>query len=201
MVVAAEAAIFVISLGVWMHHLYWSGANTALDTPMMMSTEIISIPTGLIFLALIGTLWRGRLRFEPPMLFSLAFLFNFLIGGVTGLYLADVPTDTIYHGDMFVTAHFHFTLVGAVVFGFVAAFYYWFPKIWGKMLDRRLAKIQFWLMEIGFLGTFIPFSTRACRASPGGRRTSRTNSCPRTRSRACSRSSSSPRWRCSPTTS
>ena len=166
MVVAAEAAIFIISLGVWMHHIYWSGANTALDTPMMMSTEIISIPTGLIFLALIGTLWRGRIRFEPPMLFSLAFLFNFIIGGVTGLYLADVPTDTIYHGDMFVVAHFHFTLVGTVVFGFIAAVYYWFPKMFGKVLDRRLGKIHFWLMEIGFLGTFLPLFYAGLQGEP-----------------------------------
>ncbi len=166
MVVAAEAAIFIISLGVWMHHLYWSGANTALDTPMMMSTEIISIPTGLIFLALIGTLWRGRIRFEPPMLFALAFLFNFLIGGVTGLYLADVPTDTIYHGDMFVMAHFHFTLVGGVVFAFLAGFYYWFPKIWGKQLDPRLAKLHFWLLEIGFLGTFLPLFYAGLQGEP-----------------------------------
>ena len=166
MVVAAEAAIFVISLGVWMHHLYWSGANTALDTPIMLSTEIISIPTGLIFLALLGTAWRGRLRFEPPMLFATAFCFNFLIGGVTGLYLADVPTDTIYHGDMFTVAHFHFTLVGGVVFGFLAAFYYWFPKIWGKKLDRRLGMIHFWLLEIGFYGVFIPLFYAGLQGEP-----------------------------------
>ncbi|MGO9902687.1 MAG: cbb3-type cytochrome c oxidase subunit I [Solirubrobacteraceae bacterium] len=166
LVVAAEVAIFVISLGVWMHHLYWSGANTALDTPIMLSTEIISIPTGLIFFALIGTIWRGRIRFEPPMLFACGFILNFLIGGITGLYLADVPTDTIYHGDMFVVAHFHFTLVGGTVFGFIAGFYYWFPKIFGKQLDRRLGALHFWLLEIGFLGVFLPLFYAGLQGEP-----------------------------------
>jgi cytochrome c oxidase subunit 1 len=166
MVVAAMAAIFVVSMAVWMHHLYWSGANTALDTPIMLSTEIISIPTGLVFFALIGTIWRGRIRFTLPMLFAIAFIVNFLVGGVTGLYLADVPTDTIYHGDMFTLAHFHFTLVGTAVFGFLAAFYYWFPKVFGRQLDERLGKIQFWLLEIGFWGTFIPLFYAGLQGEP-----------------------------------
>ncbi len=166
LVVAAMAAIFVISMGVWMHHLYWSGANTALDTPIMLSTEIISIPTGLVFFALIGTIWRGRTRFNVPMLFALAFIVNFLIGGVTGLYLADVPTDTIYHGDMFTVAHFHFTLVGTAVFGFIGGFYYWFPKMFGRKLDERLGRIQFWLLEIGFVGTFMPLFYAGLQGEP-----------------------------------
>jgi cytochrome c oxidase subunit 1 len=166
MVVAAMAAIFVISMGVWMHHLYWSGANTALDTPIMLSTEIISIPTGLVFFALIGTIWRGRTRFTLPMMFAIAFIVNFLVGGVTGLYLADVPTDTIYHGDMFTLAHFHFTLVGTAVFGFLGAFYYWFPKVFGRQLDERLGRIQFWLLEIGFWGTFIPLFYAGLQGEP-----------------------------------
>jgi cytochrome c oxidase subunit I len=166
LVVAAEISIFIIGMGVWMHHIYWSGANTPLDTPMMLGTEIISIPTGLIFLALIGTLWRARIRFEPPMLFALAFIVNFLIGGVTGLYLADVPTDTIYHGDMFVVAHFHFTLVGGPTFAFLGAVYYWFPKMFGKQLNPRLGKIHFWLMEIGFLGVFLPLFYAGLQGEP-----------------------------------
>jgi len=166
MVVGAMAAIFVISMGVWMHHLYWSGANTALDTPIMLSTEIISIPTGLVFFALIGTIWRGRIRFDMPMMFAIAFIVNFLVGGVTGLYLADVPTDTIYHGDMFTLAHFHFTLVGTAVFGFLGAFYYWFPKVFGRQLDERLGKLQFWLLEIGFVGTFVPLFYAGLQGEP-----------------------------------
>ena len=166
MVVGAMAAIFVISMGVWMHHLYWSGANTALDTPIMLSTEIISIPTGLVFFALVGTIWRGRTRFTMPMMYAIAFIVNFLVGGVTGLYLADVPTDTIYHGDMFTLAHFHFTLVGTAVFGFLGALYYWFPKVFGRQLDDRLGKIQFWLLEIGFVGTFMPLFYAGLQGEP-----------------------------------
>jgi cytochrome c oxidase subunit 1 len=89
------------------------------------------------------------------LLFVLGLLTNFIIGGVTGLYLADVPTDVVFHGGMFVTAHFHFTLVGAAVFGFFAAFYYWFPKMFGRRLDPFLSKLHFWLFEIGFVGTFM----------------------------------------------
>jgi cytochrome c oxidase subunit 1 len=166
LVVGGEIGIVALSMAVWMHHLYWSGANLPLDLPTMMSTEAISIPTGLIFFALIGTLWRGRIRLEVPMLFALAFIVNFLIGGVTGLYLADVPTDAIFHSNMFTVAHFHFTLVGGTVFGFLAAFYYWFPKMTGRQLDRTLSKLHFWLFEIGFLGVFIPLFLAGIRGEP-----------------------------------
>ncbi len=166
LVVGGEIAIFVLGMAVWMHHIYWSGANLPLDLPTMMSTEAISIPTGLIFLALIGTIWRGRIRMEPPMLFAMAFIVNFLIGGVTGLYLADVPTDAIFHSNMFVAAHFHFTLVGGGVIGFLAGVYYWFPKMTGRQLNARLGKIQFWLFEIGFLGTFLPLFLAGVRGEP-----------------------------------
>jgi cytochrome c oxidase subunit I len=166
LVVGGMIGIFVLSITVWMHHLYWSGANTPLDTPIMLDTELISIPTGLIFFALVGTLWRGRVRFDPPMLFAIGFIVNFLIGGVTGLYLADVPTDTIFHGDMFTVAHFHFTLVGGSVFGFLAGLYYWFPKMTGRQLNRRLSQLHFWLFEIGFVGVFIPLFYAGLRGEP-----------------------------------
>jgi cytochrome c oxidase subunit I len=166
LVVGGMIGIFVLSITVWMHHLYWSGANTPLDSPIMLDTELISIPTGLIFFALVGTLWRGRIRFDPPMLFAIAFGVNFLIGGVTGLYLADVPTDSLFHGDMYTVAHFHFTLVGGVVFAFLAALYYWFPKMTGRQLDPRLGKLHFWLFEIGFLGVFIPLFYAGLQGEP-----------------------------------
>jgi len=166
LVVGGEIGIVVLSMAVWMHHLYWSGANLALDLPTMLSTEAISIPTGLVFFALIGTLWRGRIRLEPPMLFALAFIFNFLIGGVTGLYLADVPTDAIFHSNMFTLAHFHFTLVGGTVFGFLAGLYYWFPKMTGRQLDPWLSRLHFWLFEIGFLGVFIPLFLAGIHGEP-----------------------------------
>jgi cytochrome c oxidase subunit I len=155
LLVGAMIGVFLLSVTVWAHHLYLSGSNTPMDAPFMLSTELISIPTGVIFLVLIGTFWRGRIWVEAPLLFVLGMLTNFIIGGVTGLYLADVPTDVVFHGGMFVTAHFHFTLVGGGVFGFFAAFYYWFPKVFGVRLDPMLSKLHFWLFEIGFLGTFM----------------------------------------------
>ena len=147
--------ITVLSVLVWGHHLYLSGSETALDGPFMLDTELISIPTGIFFLVLIGTLWRGKIWVTVPLMFVGGMLVNFVIGGITGIYLADLPTDEILHGGMFVTAHFHFTLVGSMVFGFFAGLYYWFPKMVGRRLDPVLGRIHFWLFEIGFLGTFL----------------------------------------------
>ncbi len=147
--------ISVLSVIVWGHHLYLSGSDNALDGPFMLDTELISIPTGIFFLVLVGTLWRGRIWVTVPLLFVVAVLVNFVVGGITGIYLADLPTNELLHGGMFVTAHFHFTLVGAGVFGFFAGFYYWFPKMVGKRLNPLLGRLHFWLFEIGFLGTFL----------------------------------------------
>ncbi|MDQ2902749.1 MAG: cbb3-type cytochrome c oxidase subunit I [Ktedonobacteraceae bacterium] len=155
MLLGSMITICILSVLVWGHHLYTSGSATALNGPYMLDTELISIPTGFFFLALIGTFWRGKLWVTVPVLFVAGMLVNFVIGGITGIYLADLPTDQILHGGMFVTAHFHFTLVGSMVFGFFAGFYYWFPKMVGRRLDPTLGKIHFWLFEIGFLGTFI----------------------------------------------
>ncbi|HVS05832.1 MAG TPA: cbb3-type cytochrome c oxidase subunit I [Candidatus Dormibacteraeota bacterium] len=159
-------AICLLSLLVWAHHLYLSGANTALNGAFMLNTELISIPTGAIFFVLIGTFWRGRVWVTVPLLFVLGLLSNFIIGGVTGLYLADVPTDVMFHGGMFVTAHFHFTLVGGMVFGFFAAFYYWFPKIFGRRLNPALGRLHFWLFEVGFLGTFLALFYAGLQGEP-----------------------------------
>jgi cytochrome c oxidase subunit 1 len=154
MLVGSLVSICILSVLVWGHHLYTSGSESALDGPYMLDTELISIPTGLFFLVLVGTLWRGRIWITIPLLFVIGMLVNFVIGGITGIYLADLPTDEILHGGMFVTAHFHFTLVGSMVFGFFAAFYYWFPKMVGRRLNPALGKLHFWLFEIGFIGTF-----------------------------------------------
>src|SRR5579875_1710839 len=155
MLVGSLVGISLLSVIVWGHHLYFSGSNDPLDAPFMLDTELISIPTGVFFLALVGTYWRGKIWVTVPVLFVVGVLVNFVIGGITGIYLADLPTDEILHGGMFVTAHFHFTLVGAGVFGFFAGFYYWFPKMVGKRLNPFLGQLHFWLFEIGFLGTFI----------------------------------------------
>ncbi|MDQ2715401.1 MAG: cbb3-type cytochrome c oxidase subunit I [Chloroflexota bacterium] len=166
MLLGSMITICILSVLVWGHHLYTSGSATALDGPYMLDTELISIPTGFFFLALIGTFWRGKLWVTVPVLFVAGMLVNFVIGGITGIYLADLPTDQILHGGMFVTAHFHFTLVGSMVFGFFAGFYYWFPKMLGRRLNPTLGKIHFWLFEIGFLGTFISLFYAGIQGEP-----------------------------------
>jgi cytochrome c oxidase subunit 1 len=122
----------------------------------MLSTEIISVPTGFIFLCFMGTLWKGRISLTVPMLFCLAWAFNFLIGGTSGVVLSDVATDTQLHGSFFVMAHFHYTIMGGLVFSFFAAIYYWVPKMTGLRFNERLAKLHFWLMFLSFNSTFLP---------------------------------------------
>ncbi len=147
--------VTVLSFLVWMHHEFVSGFLPELRGFYMATTEMISIPTGLVFLVAIGTLWRGKLWMTVPMLFALSFVWNFLIGGLTGVYLSDVPADIQLHGGMFVTAHFHFTFVGGALFGFFGAVYYWMPKMTGRMMDERLGQIAFWGMNIGFNVAFL----------------------------------------------
>lgn len=166
LLVSGLIGIAVLSVLVWGHHIYLSGSEGALDGPFMLDTELISIPTGLFFLGILGTLWRGKVWVTVPLLFVAGVLVNFVIGGVTGVYLADLPTDEILHGGMFVTAHFHFTLVGSMVFGFFAGFYYWFPKMVGRRLDTRLGQLHFWLFEIGFLGTFLALFYAGLQGEP-----------------------------------
>ena len=154
--VAAMLGVAILSFMVWQHHLFVSGINAALRPFYMLTTELISIPTGFVFLVAIGTLWRGRIELAVPMLFCLAFLFNFLIGGISGVFVSDVPSDVTLHGSYFVLAHFHYTIMGGLVFAFFAGIYYWFPKMTGYRLNEGLAKLHFWGMFLGFNGTFLP---------------------------------------------
>jgi len=154
--VAAFIGIVGMSGIVWAHHMFVSGMPSALLGPFLVTTELISIPTGLIFLSALGTVWMGRLWLTTPMLFALGFTFNFLIGGVTGIFLADVPTDVSLHDTYFVVAHFHYTIIGGEIFALFAAFYFWFPKMTGRMLSERLGKVHFWMMFIFFNLTFLP---------------------------------------------
>jgi cytochrome c oxidase subunit 1 len=158
--------IALISFTVWQHHLFVSGLGADVRTFYMLSTELISLPTGLIVVAALGTLWRGRIRFEVPMLFCLAWIFNFLIGGVTGIYQSDVPSNVTTHGSFFVLAHFHYTIMGALIFVFFAAIYYWLPKMFGKMLDGTLGRVHFWLMFLAFNSTFFPLFIAGFRGMP-----------------------------------
>jgi cytochrome c oxidase subunit 1 len=154
--VAGMVGVTVLSFMVWQHHLFVSGMNAGLRPFYMLTTELISIPTGFIFLNAMGTLWRARIRYTVPMLFALAFFFNFLIGGLSGVFLSDVPSDVTTHGSYFVMAHFHYTIMGGLVFAFFGAIYYWLPKMMGVVLNERLGKIHFWLMFVFFNLTFFP---------------------------------------------
>jgi cytochrome c oxidase subunit 1 len=154
--VTGMLGVAVLSFTVWQHHLFVSGLAADLRPFYMLSTELISIPTGFIFLCALGTLWRGRIRLTVPMLFCLAWLFNFVIGGLTGVYQSDAPSDVTAHGSFFVLAHFHYTIMGGLVFTFFAAIYYWLPKMTGFALNERWGKVHFWLMFLGFNSTFLP---------------------------------------------
>jgi cytochrome c oxidase subunit 1 len=103
-----------------------------------------------------GTFWKAKIRFTVPMLFALGLYFNFLIGGISGVFLSDVPADTTEHGSFFVMAHFHYTIMGGLIFAFMAACYYWLPKMLGIKLNQTLGKIHFWIMFVGFNSTFLP---------------------------------------------
>lgn len=149
-------AIVIISFLVWAHHMFVSGMWRTLNFPFMVTTELISIPTGVVMLCALGTLWLGKIRLRTPMLWAVGWVFNFLIGGLTGIFLADVPTDLHMHDTWFVMAHFHFTIVGGTITALFAGSYYWFPKITGKMYNDTLCKLHFWLFMIGFNLTFIP---------------------------------------------
>ncbi len=150
MAVMGIAGISGLSVLVWAHHMYTTGWAPLLSAPFMLTTELISIPTGLLFLVLIGTLWRGRLWMTMPAASIYALLWNFMIGGITGIYLSDVPVDGALHGSMYVTAHFHYTLMGTGLTGALAALVFWFPKMTGRMFDKTLSWVGFWFVQIGF---------------------------------------------------
>jgi cytochrome c oxidase subunit 1 len=141
---------------VWAHHMFTSGMANWLRGPFLVTTEMISEPTGLIFLAAIGTIWQGKLRFQAPLILSFGWIFNFLIGGITGIYLAAVATDIHLHDTYFVVAHFHHTIMGGGIFGLLVALFFWFPKMTGRMYNQRLAKWFSWLVIILFNTAFIP---------------------------------------------
>jgi len=153
---AGMVGVGLLSFFVWQHHLFDSGINPDMRPLFMLTTELISIPTGFIYLVALGTFWKAKIRFTVPMLFALGMYFNFLIGGVSGVFLSDVPADTTEHGSFFVMAHFHYTIMGGLIFAFMAGLYYWLPKMMGVKLNEKLGKWQFWIMFIAFNSTFLP---------------------------------------------
>ncbi len=146
----------ILSFIVWAHHMFMSGMDPRLAMPFSITTILISVPFAIIVFAMIATLWRGSLTFPPPMLFALGTLAIFILGGVTGIFNGSAPVDIYIHDTFFVVAHFHYTLFSAVFFGGFAGLYYWYPKMFGRMLNEMLGKIHFWLTFIGFNAVFIP---------------------------------------------
>ncbi|MBP16898.1 MAG: cytochrome c oxidase subunit I [Acidimicrobiaceae bacterium] len=145
-----------LSVIVWAHHMFTSGMATYLHGPFMFATEMISVPTGVIFLSAVATLWQGRLWMKTPLLFAMIWVFQFLMGGVTGIFLADVATDVQLHDTYFVVAHFHYTIMGGMLFAFLAGIFFWFPKITGRMINDRLGIVFALWLTVGFQLTFLP---------------------------------------------
>ena len=149
----ATLGIAALSVAVWAHHMYATGA--VLLPFFSFMTFLIAVPTGIKFFNWIGTMWKGQLTFETPMLFSVGFIVTFLLGGLSGVLLASPPIDFQVTDSYFVIAHFHYVLFGTIVFATYAGIYFWFPKMTGRLLDERLGKIHFWLTFIGFHLTFL----------------------------------------------
>ncbi len=151
--VAATIGIAALSVAVWAHHMFATGQ--VLLPFFSLMTFLIGVPTGVKFFNWIGTMWRGAITFETPMLWVMGFLITFLLGGLTGIMLASPPLDFSVSATYFVVAHFHYVLFGTVVFAMFAGYYFWWPKLTGRMLNERLGKIHFWLLFVGFHMTFL----------------------------------------------
>ena len=152
--VLATVAIGFISMSVWAHHMFTIGMSAAANAFFVFSTMAIAVPTGIKIFNWLATMWGGKIRFATPMLFCIAFLFQFLVAGLTGVTLAVAPFDWQLGGSYYLVAHFHYVIVGAILFALFAGFYYWFPKASGKMCSEALGKLHFWLFLIGFHLTF-----------------------------------------------
>jgi len=151
--VAATVGIGFISLSVWAHHMFTVGMGPAGNTFFVFATMVVSVPTGIKFNWL-ATIWGGKILFRVPMMFAVGFLFQFLLAGLTGIMLSVAPFDWQLSASYFVVAHFHYVIVGGILFSLFAAFYYWYPKMTGRMMSEQLGKWHFWLFIIGFHVTF-----------------------------------------------
>jgi cytochrome c oxidase subunit I len=152
--VAATIAIGFISFSVWAHHMFTVGMNSNGNSFFVLTTVAIAVPTGIKIFNWLGTMWGGKISLRVPMLFCLGFLFQFLIAGLTGIMLGTAPFNWQLSGSYFVVAHFHYVIVGGIVFALFGAFYYWYPKMSGRMYNETLGKLHFWLFIIGFHLTF-----------------------------------------------
>jgi cytochrome c oxidase subunit 1 len=148
--VAASVGIAFVSTSVWAHHMFTIGMNSYANSFFALTTMAVGIPTGIKIFNWLATMWGGRIQFRIPMLFAIAFLFQFLVAGLTGIIQATVPFDWQLSLSYFVVAHFHYVIVGGILFALFGAFYYWYPKVTGRMLDETLGKWHFWLFVLGF---------------------------------------------------
>jgi cytochrome c oxidase subunit 1 len=149
-------SIAFLSWIVWGHHMFQSGMNPTLGTAFMTSTMVIAVPSAIKTFNWLGTLWRGDIHFEVPMLHALAFVSMFVIGGLSGIYMAATPVDIFIHDTYFIVAHIHYVVFGGSIFAMFGAIHYWFPKMFGRMMNDTLGKIHFWGTFIFFNGTFFP---------------------------------------------
>ncbi len=152
----STVAIGFFSMIVWAHHLFTVGLPIPLQAYFMIASMIIAVPTGMKIFNWLATLWRGNISFDTPMLYALGFLSIFVMGGLTGIYLAAFPIDWQVHDTYFVVAHFHYTLFGGAVFAIFAGIFYWWPKMFGRRLNEKLGKWQFWTLFVGFNLAFFP---------------------------------------------
>jgi cytochrome c oxidase subunit 1 len=159
-------AILVLGFSVWAHHMFVSGMASWLRVPMMVTTLLIAVPTGIKVFSWLATTWEGRIRLSTPMLFALGFVSMFVIGGLSGIFLGAVPIDIHTSDTYFVVAHIHYVLLGGSLFTIFAGIYYWFPKMTGRMYDERLGKIHFWATFVGFNATFFPMHIIGVQGMP-----------------------------------
>jgi len=164
--VAATVSIGGVALGTWAHHMFAVGMGSTLNTFFAMSTMLIAVPTGMKIFNWLATMYGGRIRFQTPMLFCCAFLFQFLCAGLTGIMLSVAPFDWQLTDSYFVVAHFHFVLIGGLFFATFGAIYYWFPKATGRMLSERLGRWHCWLFVIGFNLTFLTMHVQGLLGMP-----------------------------------
>jgi cytochrome c oxidase subunit 1 len=159
-------AIVLLGFTVWAHHMFVSGMQDWIRIPMMVTTAIIAVPTGIKIFSWLATLWRGVLHLDTPMLFALGFLTMFTLGGISGVVLAMVPMDIYVSDTYFIVAHIHYVLFGGSLFTIYAGVYYWFPKMTGRMFDDRLGKLHFWLTFVSFNLTFGPMHLIGVQGMP-----------------------------------
>jgi cytochrome c oxidase subunit 1 len=156
-------AIAFLSWVVWGHHMFQSGMNPVLGTAFMLTTMFIAVPSAIKTFNWLGTLWGGKITFPSPMLFALGFVSLFTIGGLSGIFMASTPVDIFIHDTYYIVAHIHYVVAG-IIFGVFAGIYFWFPKMFGRMMNEKLGKIHFWLTFVFFQSNLLPY------ALPGGGR-------------------------------